>query len=72
MTKKTTTEQLIADSLELDAIKEELKNCEDFIRKIVSYDDLPPSDMVLDTIIKDAKTFAESKVQEGDLTDEDW
>jgi hypothetical protein len=63
MTNKITNEEideLMVKSLEIDNLKTEIKNLEAFVDAIVKYDDLPPSEMVLDEIIKEAKTFKDT------------
>jgi len=57
---KTTKEELIIKASEVDVLKEEIANLEAFVNKILAYDDLPAVDMVLEDIIKEAKTFRES------------
>jgi len=57
---KTTKEELIMKASKVDILEEEIKNLEAFVRKILSYEDLPVSHMVLDDIIEDARALRES------------
>lgn len=60
---KTTTEELILRASEVETLKEEIANLEAFVNRVIAYDDLPAVNMVLEDIIKDAKTFKESAWQ---------
>lgn len=60
---KTTTEELILRASEVETLKEEIANLEAFVNRVIAYDDLPAVNMVLEDIIKDAKTFKESEWQ---------
>lgn len=58
--KSKTMNELLGDSLELDAIKEKYKDYDKFIDYIVSFDDLPTVAMTLDSIIQQAKTLQDT------------
>jgi len=67
---KTTKEKLIMKASKADLLEEEIKNLEAFVRKILSYEDLPASHMVLDDIIKDARALRESAWEPIDPSEE--
>tara|TARA_R100001594_G_scaffold141865_1_gene188288 strand:+ start:1963 stop:2172 length:210 start_codon:yes stop_codon:yes gene_type:complete len=57
---KITKEELIMKAAKADLLEEEIKNLEAFVTKILSYEDLPASHMVLDDIIEEARALRES------------
>ena len=67
---KTTKEKLIMKASKVDLLEEEIKNLEAFVRKILSYEDLPASHMVLDDIIKDARALRERAWEPIDPSEE--
>ena len=67
---KTTKEKLIMKASKVDLLEEEIKNLEAFVRKILSYEDLPASHMVLDDIIEDARALRESAWEPIDPSEE--
>jgi hypothetical protein len=54
--------ELLSNTLELECVKEDNKDYLDFINYIISFDDLPASEMALDNIIAKAK----------DVKDDGW
>jgi|21_taG_2_1085346.scaffolds.fasta_scaffold00114_19 hypothetical protein len=68
---KATKEELIMKASKVDLLEEEIKNLEAFVRKILSYEDLPASHMVLDDIIEDARALRESAWEPMD-PGEEW